>query len=485
MGRKSLLASTTKEKAATKKKRASKKSAKAAPGDNATKKNEARIASESKKAGAKAASGANAVSKGTKSAASKAKSTQSAKKKAPAKKASAKKAPAKKASTAEKKKVTLKDLIFKRFVSGKTEAKPIKVDKEAVKIPEAPAFVSGYGKDETQQIRRLLFRQFDLKAATPPARKEEAAKKAPAKKAPAKKASAAEDKKVTLKDLIFKRFVSGKTEAKPIKVERDAVKIPEAPAFVSGYGKDETEQIRRLLFRQFDLKAATPVKKTEGVAVETVPIPVPSEPPPYEPVGPSGESAGTGSTNKAMRMGLLALAFLIAIIVAASFSNRSKFYLKEVDNGVEVWRGKFAPAGTELVYKLDGVTLPEPLQESYTQKEVSPIFFGFFLNKADAVLNVPAGPDIAKMKEHLRHAATFAPSQALQTQIQRRLKGVDFIIAFHKADVALSKGTMPDLREAKASLSRAYSSATTDSQRELVEKTQAAVDEAMALLKTT
>ena len=78
--------------------------------------------------------------------------------------------------------------------------------------------------------------------------------------------------------------------------------------------------------------------------------------------------------NKAMRMGLYALALLIAIIVGTSFSNRSKFYLKESGNGVEVWRGKFAPTGTELVYTLDGIAAPNPLKDAYTQKEISPFF---------------------------------------------------------------------------------------------------------------
>ena len=68
----------------------------------------------------------------------------------------------------------------------------------------------------------------------------------------------------------------------------------------------------------------------------------------------------------------------------------------------------------------------------------------------------------------------------LQNRIQRRLKGIDFIVAFHKADVALGKGTLPDLRAAKACLAAAYSSATTDFQRELVEKTRAVVDKAIA-----
>jgi hypothetical protein len=542
MGRKSLLASTTKKKTA--KKKAAKKSVKASETKTAKKKKATKAATKAvatkKKTAAKAKNKTSA-----KTAAKKTASPVKTKAKTAAKK---KTASAKKKAPAAKKKIALKDLVFKTFVLGKkkNKAKPVKIKAKAVKIPKAPPFVSGYGKKETEKIRALLFQQFDLKVS--------------AKKKSSKAKPKAKKKKVTLKDLIFKEYVLGRSKktAKPVKIKKKAVKIPKAPPFVSGYGKKETEKIRALLFQQFDLKVSAkkksskakpkakkkkvtlkdlifkefdtgPIKpvvmkktalnipqappfisgydaketekikallfkafdlKTETPLKETGPIP--SEPeapskaptiPPYEPAG-STDSAGTEQMSKAMRMGLCALALLIAVIIGTSFSNRSKFYLQEFENGVEVWRGKFAPSGMELVYKLDGVTVPNPLKESYSKKEISPILFDFFLNKADTVLNVPAGPDIPKMKAHLQQAAEFAPSQAFQTQIQRRLKSIDFIIAFHKADVALSKGTASDLRTANSLLADAYKSATTDYQRALVAQTQTAVDEATAALKT-
>jgi len=335
-----------------------------------------------------------------------------------------------------------------------------------VKIPEAPPFVTGYGKKETERIRGLLFLKFDLKV--------------PAKKKPVKDKPAAKKAKLTIRDLIFKKFDTG--PIKPVVLGKTTLSIPEAPPFISGYDAQKTEKIKALLFKAFDFKA-TPEEVIGQVPSKPEPASASPAIPPYEPVS-STDSAETGQMSKTMRMGLCALALLIAIIVGTSFSNRSKFYLQEFDSGVEVWRGKFAPSGMELVYKLDGVKVPNPLRESYSKKEISPILFDFFLDKADTVLNVPAGPDIPKMKAHLRQAGDFAPSQAFQNQIERRLKSIDFIVAFHKADVALSKGKASDLRAAKSSLTRAYASATTDYQRELVAKTQTAVDEATAALKT-
>ena len=463
MGRKSLLASTTKKK--TTKQQTAKKSAKASSAKTKKKKKVTKPASKAvakKKAAAKVKKATAAKPRATAK-----KTTAPAKPKA--KKAAKKKVTSakKKTTAAKKKKVTLKDLIFKRFVLGKKKAtKPAKVKKKTEKIPKAPPFVTGHSKKETERIRGLLFQQFDLKA--------------PAKKKPSKAKPKAKKKKVTLKDLIFKEFEAA--SFKPVVIQKTAAKLPEAPPFISGYDATETEKIRALLFKTFDLKPERIIESVEQVSITPEPTPATPEIPPYEPVS-STDSAGTGQISKTMRMGLCALALLIAIIVGTSYSNRSKFYLQEVDNGVEVWRGKFAPTGTELVYKLDGVKLPNPLRESYSKKEIGPILCNFFLDKADAVLHVPAGPDIPKMKTHLRQAAEFAPSQALQNQIQNRLKSIDFIVAFHKADVALGKGTTSDLRDAKSSLSQAYKSATTDSQRELVLTMQALVDEATLALK--
>ncbi len=451
MGRKSLLKSTTKKKkkSTAKSKAASKKSVKASAPKKVV-----------VKQGATEKTAAVAAKK-------------AALKKAPAKKA-APKANTKKAP-AKKKKMTLKELVFKQFDMGK-KAPPVSIKKKAVKLPEAPPLVSGYDKKETARIRAMLFQKFDLKTSAPA--KAVQAKKAAPKKAPAKK------KKVTLKELVFKQFDMGK-KATPVSIKKKAVKLPEAPPLVSGYNDEDTERIRALLLKIFELKGeASPTSVQEGLPskTETTAPPVAADSPPYQPPA-SVSSAGADQMGKALKLGLGALALLMILIIGTSFSNRSKFYLKEVNGAVEVWRGKFAPAGTELVQRLDGMKVPNPIRESYTKKEINPILFGFFQNKADGVLNAPMGPDIAEMKAHLRRAVSYAPSAESGKTIQRRLKSIDFILAFHKADVALGKGTLPDLKTAKASLATAYSFASTDSQRELVVQTQDMVNQAIAEMK--
>ncbi|MBW2107332.1 MAG: hypothetical protein JRI36_01525 [Deltaproteobacteria bacterium] len=478
MGRKTLLASTTKKKTAVKKKPTAKKAVKASASKKAV----------SKKTGPKKASAA---------------------KKAPAVKAKAKTAVKKTTRKPAPKKPSLKKLLLKQFTIGaaKKSQKPVKVKKPAIKIPKAPPFVSGYGKKEAERVRALLFKTFDLKAGAskkaaatktakpdrkPPAKKTASKKTSPkkasaAKKAPAVKAKAKTavkkttrkpaPKKPSLKELLFQKFEVA-ANIQPVSVQKTTPLIPDAPPFVSGYDARDLEKIRSLLFKTFDLKAEGPAREPEPKQPETVSGPVEPARPVEPPAAATPIRTDTGS--KMMRWGIGAVALLLALIVGASLSNRNKFYLKPVDGGLEVWRGKFAPAGKELVYKLNGAKVPNPLRQSYTKAEVSPILFGYFLDDADAQLDRPAGPDIAKMKTQLRDAAVFAPTKQLQARVVRRLKGIDFAMAIHRADVAMAKGSLPDLRMARTYLDRAYANATTDLQREYVTKTRMAIEQAMA-----
>jgi len=132
-----------------------------------------------KKPAAKAKPKARAVSKAKKiakaKAAPKAKAAVKAKVKA---KAPAKKTPAKKAAPIKKKKVFAKDLVQKKFDTWKPEKKFIvRQDEKDLKNFSAPPFVSGT-KEETQRIKALLLKKFDMaeiKAAAEKAAAEKAA----------------------------------------------------------------------------------------------------------------------------------------------------------------------------------------------------------------------------------------------------------------------------------------------------------------------
>ena len=514
MGRKSLLKSTTKKKPKAKKKAAPKASVKASEPKKKVLKSQTKAtkkATPARKAAApakaKAAPKAPAKTK-TKATAVKAKpkvktttkpkekivAKATAKPKAKPKKTvkATKAAPAKKAAAVKKAKVSIKDLLFKKFATAK--AKAAKAPKKAaIKIPEAPPIVSGYSKEETKRIRALLFKTFEATAGPSVKTKKKAA---PTKSsAKAKKAAPVKKAKVSKKDLLFRKFATVK--AKVAKApKKAAIKIPEAPPIVSGYSKEETKRIRALLFKTFEATAGpgAEVKKTEAFPkdllfrkFETTPtkaVSPPSGPQVPEEIPPAAvlSRAGDGMGN-AMKAGLAALAVLIVIIFSASLSNRDNFYLKNTPSALEVWRGKFAPTGTELVLSLDGIKAPNPIRQVYTKQEVYPLLFNSLQKKADGAINDPKGPDLAKIKRYLRQASAYAPTEGARKSVQLRLRSVDFVVLFHKADFALSKGTMADLKAAKRYLNRAKAYAFRDYHRELLAKTRKAVDKEMAALR--
>ncbi len=495
MGRKSLLTSTEKRKSAVKKKGVSANSAKALASKKTAVKAPAGVTQ--KTAAIAKATPAAEIRKKVAAAAAKAKIVA----KAPAKPKAQAEAPTKigaqKVAAAKKPEVTIKELLLRKFGTG--APRPPVVDrpeagKAAVKLPEAPPFVSGHDKKETERIRALLFKGFDLKA---PPRVEKTKKKVAAKaaskpkektKGEPKKAVAAEKPKLKLIDLLLKRFDAG-LPVQPVVGYRPASTAPakpsEEPPFVSGYDEKETNRVRALLFKGFDLKAKPP-----GVKIKEAPrdgagakrLSPPEDLPKHVPASPVASAKGE-PTEWLMKACLWGLGILLAIVVVASFSNRSKFYLENVDGTAQVWRGRFSPVGKELVLGLDGIKTSLPEWGVYTKAEIFPILFGYLQDKADSALNHSRGPDLGAMKGYLRQAVPYAPRGEARRKVELQLKSTDFIVLLHKADLALSKGTPADLKAAKEYLDEAGSYATRDYQRELVSKTKGVVDSEIAALR--
>jgi hypothetical protein len=311
----------------------------------------------------------------------------------------------------------------------------------------------------------------------------------PKAKTKEKKVAAVNKPRVSTRDLLLKKFDVGAPErpvaASALEKKRPA-KIPEAPPFVTGYDAEETKRIRAMLFKKFDLEREAAVEAIKEAPSEdeavTAPPPVEGRVPEYQPAA-FVSSGGPEPMAKGIKVGLWALAVLMAIIIGTSFSNRAKFYLKDVDGVVQVWRGKFAPAGEELLFSLDGIKTQDPRKDVYTREEICPIVFSYFQDKADAVLDEPRGPDFGKIKAHLYQAASYAPTKELREKVRLRLKSMDFIVLFHKADIAFGRGTLPDLEAARAYLDRAGTYASSDFQRELLVGTREVVDRTFAALR--
>ncbi len=298
------------------------------------------------------------------------------------------------------------------------------------------------------------------------------------------KTTAAKKKKPSRKELIFKKFDSKMTEKPPKGPSaKTPKKLPEAPPFVSAGDKKETERIRAMLFKQFDLTETSSRETTKKKAI--TPPPTKETAPKYvspAPVSPAG-AGQSGPISKGMAFGIGLAALLIAILIGASSSNTNNFYLKDNNGAVQIWRGKFAPTGMEKVISIEGMKTPKPIKDIYSKDEVYPLVFKYFEGKADAALENPQGPDFAKIKQYLYQASSYAPTEKLGKKVQLRLKDIDFMILFHKADVAISKGTPADLKSAMAYLNKATPAASSKYQRELINKARSAVKKLIAGLK--
>lgn len=330
-----------------------------------------------------------------------------------------------------------------------------------------------------------------------PKAKPKAAPKPKAQKAPAVKAKKAapkiKKKVVSLKDLVHKKFGTWKP-AKAFAVEPDETyrKNFVAPPVVSGTD-DESRQIKALLLKKFDIaemKAAAgkaSPKKTapEKTAPEKTAEEKPAEPrvPSPPPVPPADTDFGD-PMDKTMKYFILCLLVLICLVIGASAMNSSNYYIETADGSVEIWEGRFAPMGKKLLISLPGAELSEPIKETYSRLEVSPIVFHYYVEKADSLLDVPGMPDFEGIKAYLNKAMTYATTRELAVLAEARTKNIDLMILLYKAEVASSRGTQGDLETARSLLNQAARLNPDDQQKVLISQKSASVEKSIEALKS-
>ena len=162
------------------------------------------------------------------------------------------------------------------------------------------------------------------------------------------------------------------------------------------------------------------------------------------------------------------LAFLVLLVVGASTSNSFKYYLAENQGALEIWKGKFAPLGKKMVISLPGTPTPEIQKDVYSADDVYPLVFDYFIDKADARLDVPGIPDFAEIKSTLKTALKYGSTNSIRTVAYERLDNIDRLILTYKADVAASRGTIDDLTAAIDFLEDADKLTTDEAQEALI-----------------
>jgi hypothetical protein len=166
----------------------------------------------------------------------------------------------------------------------------------------------------------------------------------------------------------------------------------------------------------------------------------------------------------------IVLIFLIVILVISSNLNTEKYFMRASAGALEVWQGTFSPAGKKRLVSMPGVSPPEVNKPFYSRDEVYPLIFSYYLDKADALIDMPGLPDFVGIKFYLNRAMNFATIDDQRKTVQARLNNMDRKILFYKADVAAGKGSVAGLKAAMDYLDQASKLNPDEIETELIGK---------------
>jgi hypothetical protein len=318
-------------------------------------------------------------------------------------------------------------------------------------------------------------------------------KAAPKAKAAAKAAAAPKKEKVSVKDLLKKKFSVWKPEKLySVAPDKGDAKDFTAPPFVSG-PESEQKRIKELLLKKYDLaeikaaseKAAAEKAAAEKAAAEKAAAEKTAEPEvsvSYEPPD-SDDTIPSDPMEKGMKCLAAALAVLIVLVIGSSMINQGKYYIHSTDGALEIFQGSFAPMGEKLLISLPGVQQPAKAKDIYSQTDVYPLIFNYYVEKADTLLKVPSIPDFEGIKKYLNNAMVYKTTPDSAEAVYSRLNNIDLMILLYKADVAASKPTLSDLKEAKGFLSEAGRLDLNGAKLDLIHEKMDDVDKKIASLK--
>ena len=161
---------------------------------------------------------------------------------------------------------------------------------------------------------------------------------------------------------------------------------------------------------------------------------------------------------------------LVALVIYSSFSNIKNYYIKAGAGAVEIWQGRFAPMSRKLLVTLPGAQAPHPIKEVYLKEEVFPLVFNYYVNKADALLDVAGMPDFEGIEFYLNKAILFGTTDDLRKKAYVRLNSINMMTLQYKADVAASKETIDGFKTALKYLKKAALLDLDDSQNKLIKQ---------------
>ncbi len=388
------------------------------------------------------------------------------------------------------KKADYKEIMARKFyqppspeILAESPHKSVVMKKDAY---TAPPLIATTDMKEAERLKKILFNKIDL---TSPVEKkpepEEIKKPEEHKPIQDKKVEAPVEEKV-VKKADYKEIMARKFhELQPatVLIEKMERKVENftAPPLISTDDPEEAARIKALLFRQFEIPPAPaqPITSTiEEKESETIVSEMISEKEELtaetktEQITPDSEKSEADKIededkspkvtvsydeppptdtevsdpmDKMIKFVAAGVILILLLIIGYSFNNKNKYYIKPVKDGIEIWQGRFAPMGEEVLARLIGVTPPEYIKDVYKAEEVMPLAFTYFVDQAEGLLYVKGIPDLKAIKDTLDKALSFALTKNDRELVKYRLNSMEKHLLQYRANIAASKGTPKDV----------------------------------------
>ncbi|MDJ0803833.1 MAG: hypothetical protein QNI97_13240 [Desulfobacterales bacterium] len=198
---------------------------------------------------------------------------------------------------------------------------------------------------------------------------------------------------------------------------------------------------------------------------------------------PPGDITAESGGNKPLKFGLVAFGAILLLLIMSSYTNTKKYYITEKDGTVTIQRGTFTPMGTTVLISMTDVPMPEPAQDVYGWQDAYRLMYQHYINAADKLLEAPGIPDAAALATQLGMAVKYAPDRELRDDARSRLVGMRVQVLVHKAQAAMQRRTIEGVQVALAFLEEAADLDLSEGEAALVDQRTAEAEKLMADLE--
>ncbi|SCX75189.1 hypothetical protein, partial [Desulfoluna spongiiphila] len=121
------------------------------------------------------------------------------------------------------------------------------------------------------------------------------------------------------------------------------------------------------------------------------------------------EEAAKKAATRKLITAACAFGVFVLILIAASASNTSNYYVAVKKHSTLIYKGIFSPTGKDLILEIPAPVALDTVKETYTLQEVKPLIFTHHMDTASALRDVAGVPDLEAIIASYEAAVDFAP----------------------------------------------------------------------------